>query len=120
MTKDPRDTSAYQARFFASLIHVAVASRAASVASKPASPTPHGNGHGLVHTDIAPAPLAQEPVHIRRPSDASGLFDVYQANDAAGVDLSALDQQLEGGAMGWPFPVGPSFTSLRLSLVVQV
>lgn len=44
----------------------------------------------------------------------AGLFDVYQANDAAGVDLGALDEQLEGGQMGWPFPVRPLLLSSPL------
>jgi hypothetical protein len=107
VTTDPRDTSAYQARFFASLAHVAVASRAASVASKPPSPSANGYGH-VQHGNPLPSggQAQQGPPSARRPLDqVAGLFDVYQANDAAGVDLSALDERLEGGQMGWPFPV---------------
>lgn len=106
VTTDPKDASAYQSRFFQSLIHVAVASRPQSRSSVPNSP----------HHIQPPVPRHSISVDSGGGVHGGG-FDVFQANGDGGVDLLALDEQIEGGGgAGWPFPVSSRLSRLRPSL----
>ena len=123
VTKDPKDSSAYQSRFFQSLRSFFLPSSSPSPSPSPFFPPAHPTYFFLphpVHVAAASRPPTRPPSHgntpplVARPlpstsgrsndSNGGALFDIAEANGPAGVDLMALDQQLDGeGGSGWPF-----------------